>query len=150
MTRREHYILRITGAHKEYQAAEVAVTLLMDKVRADPSFLAPVDLRSRVATQLRENLENTYVVRLYSEFEAGLRDAWKNAWGRTSEPPTRDLLDSAAARRGINQDVLDFAHRVRVFRNELIHRKGDEVEPVTIGIASKRLCEFFGRLPKDW
>lgn len=150
MTKREHYDKRIKCASQEYQAAVVASRLLDERLKADPSFLDPAGLRKRDADALTSNLENTYLIRLYSEFEAGLRDVWWNAWGRTTEPPTRDLLDAAAARRKVSQDLLDYAHRVREFRNGLVHHSRSGNEPVTIIKAYEVLSNFFSRLPYDW
>ena len=47
----------------------------------------------------RDNLEPTYLIRLFAEFEAGLREAWALAFRQTTSPRMRDLIDSFAARR---------------------------------------------------
>ena len=48
---------------------------------------------------LSVRLEGTYVIRLFAEFETGLRLYWATI--RQTEPPTQHLLDGIAARRAI-------------------------------------------------
>ena len=58
-------------------------------------------------------LELTYIIRLFAEFETGLRLFWPTARG--TEPPgrTRDLVDGIAATRRIPFQELVNAHAVR-------------------------------------
>ena len=54
-------------------------------------------------------LEGTYIIRLYAEFEAGLRSFWEAS--RDSEPRMSQLLDLVASGPGIPDDELVNAHR---------------------------------------
>jgi hypothetical protein len=92
MSKRQVRLQRIRAVEREYLAASVAVELLDDRLRADPAFLAPYELRNRDAGSLRANLEATFFIRLFAEFEAGLRDAWARAFGRTTHPPQGERI----------------------------------------------------------
>ena len=150
MNHRQDRIDRIVAVEREYLAASVAAELLQERLDADPAFLAEHDLRSRDARNLLAHLEGTYVIRLCAEFEAGLRDAWQNAFGRPTQPPLRDLLAAVAARRLIPQDALDRADEVREYRNALVHLGATVVAPIPIADVRRHLCRFFSRLPSRW
>ncbi len=150
MSQRQERIDRIVAVEREYQAASVAADLLQEQLDANPAFLATHELRSRDARHLRAHLEGTYVIRLGAEFEAGLRDAWQNAFGRPTQPPLRDLLAAVAARRLVPQDTLDRADEVREYRNALVHEGASDAAPVSIADVRRHLCRFFSRLPSRW
>ena len=95
-----------------------------------------------------KRLEGTYIIRLFAEFETGLRLFWMTI--KPTEPSTRALLDGIAARRGIPTDPLASAHTVRVYRNTLVHERDEEVAPISIGGARSHLCRFFAFLPESW
>ena len=150
MNRREAYINKIETAYHEYLAASIAIELLEIRLRADPSFFTGRELRSRIARELRENLEGTYLIRLFAVFEAGLRDAWLNNWHRNKEPPVSTLIDAIATKRIIKEDWVDWVHKIRDHRNGLIHQDAAGVEPITIEESQKYLRAYFSSLPKDW
>jgi hypothetical protein len=75
MNKRDQRIERLRAVQRQYRAAVVALELLEKELRTNPSFLAAYDLRRRDATALRANLEATFFIRLFAEFESGLRDA---------------------------------------------------------------------------
>jgi hypothetical protein len=91
MGKRQERIERIKDVWREYVAATVAVQLLEDRLRSNPNFLTE-DASFRDAVHLRANLEGTFLIRLFAEFESGLRDAWRNAFRRTTHPPMKDLI----------------------------------------------------------
>ena len=150
MSQRQERIGRTVAVEREYLAASVAADLLQERRGADPAFLAAHELRSRDARNLRAHLEGTYVIRLCAEFEAGLRDAWQNAFGRPTQPPLRDLLAAVAARRLVPQDALDRADEVREYRNVLVHEGAPDVAAIPIADVRRHLCRFFSRLPSRW
>ena len=103
-------------------------------------------LRHIVKASVR--LEGTYVIRLFAEFETGLRLFWATI--RETEPPTQHLLDGIAARRAIPPERLANAHAVREYRNSLVHERDEEVAPISIAEAQGYLCRFFAFLPPTW
>lgn len=140
---------RIKGVEREYLSARLAADRLAAAVEADPaSFLGGLAVRD--IRQMREQLEGTYLIRLYSEFEAGLRLFWPTARGTDPPTRTRDLLDGLAATCRIPHAVLVAAHAVRDYRNRLVHVREDAVEPIPLAEARKRLCIFFAFLPPEW
>jgi hypothetical protein len=144
---RDAWLRRIKAVAREFRAAAVAVSLLEAQLRADPSALNVHGLRKRDATNLRARLEATYLIRLFAEFETGLREAWRRGMRQTTHPPMRDLLDAVAARRNVGTDWLDRTHAVRRYRNALVHETDEGATPVAMDDATEWLCAFFSRLP---
>ncbi|NLY01195.1 MAG: hypothetical protein GXY83_34320 [Rhodopirellula sp.] len=149
MIKRQQRLERIRAVEREYLAARAAVRLLVGRLRADPAWGESEGWRARDGVNLSENIEGTYVLRLYAEFEAGLRDAWVHLV-RDNHPPMRDLMVAMANQR-IPQDWLDEADEVRAYRNSLVH-EGDVADAMRISLVDvrSRLCRYFSRLPEDW
>lgn len=150
MSRREDRIERMRAVEREYLAAVEAIDLLAKALQADPAYLSSRDLRARDFQSLKKNLEATYLIRLYAEFESGLRDAWRNAFHQTSHPPMRDLLSAFAARRDIPQAWCDAVVAVREYRNSLVHEEREQAEAVPLNRSRSHLLRFFSFLPLDW
>jgi hypothetical protein len=150
MSKRQQRIERIRGIEAEFLAASTAVRLLARQLQTEPGLAASEGWRARDARNLKDNLEATYLIRLYAEFESGLRDAWANWLRRDTHPPMRDLLVAIANQR-IAQDWLDAADEVRQYRNVLVH-EGDvtQVTLVPLPEARGRLCRFLSGLPVTW
>lgn len=138
---------RIKAVEREYEAMRLASDRLLEEARRDPTILRD-DLELRDIANASKRLEGTYIIRLYAEFETGLRSYWMTI--RPTEPLTHDLLNGIAARRAIPADRLANAHEVRVFRNSLIHERDEEVVPISIGLVQRHLCRFFAFLPETW
>ena len=94
------------------------------------------------------NLEGTYIIRLFAEFETGARQYWNATWA--TDPKTVDLLDGLAARRAIPDTQRDNAHLVRDYRNGLVHDREDILAAVPMDVARHHLCHFFSFLPLTW
>lgn len=148
MRNRQERIKRVAGVEREYQAAVIAAALLGEKLRVDPSFLLP-SLEARDAKAMLANIEATFLIRLFAEFEAGLRDVWKDVSRKSTRPPMKVLIDRIAARQAISGPILDEVHHVRRYRNSLVHDDADSVEPLDLKSARRRLCRFLGRMPPE-
>src|SRR5271157_4654481 len=120
MIRRQQRIEWIAAVAKEHLAAKSAADLLATQLQADPNYGDSHGWEAGDGVAFKANLESTYILRLYAEFEAGLRDYWKNHLNRTTHPPMFQLLQSLADQR-ISTDRLDDADAVRVYRNFLVH-----------------------------
>jgi hypothetical protein len=94
------------------------------------------------------DLEPTYLIRIYSEFEVTLRDYWKRRLGKRTQPKAEVLMNRIASHQHMRTDILGNAHAVRDFRNSLVH--GGAAKPVTIDEAKKYLCQFLSDLPPQW
>ena len=147
MHRRDHWLKRIKAVEREYKVllygANHVVGLVQKGTLILPSLLRPRDLFSAV-----DRLEPTYFVRLFAEFETGIRQYWDTT--RDTNPKTRDLIDSLAAKRPIPRTVLVNAHQVREYRNSLVHEREDTPQEIRMDEARGVLCTFFSFLPNSW
>lgn len=139
---------RIKAVEREYWSTRIAIDRLSAQVTHDPGILGngprPRDLESA-----DENLEGTYLIRMFAEFETGVRSYW-----RTIRPRARTPVESLLARVGdrceIPLDVIQDAQTVREYRNQLVHDRDEQVKAVTIADARHRLATYFARLPIKW
>ncbi len=150
MRRRDERIERIRAVEREYQVAQAAVSLLRAQLDADPSALNTQGLRYRDFAQLNQNLDATYLLRLFAEFETGLRQAWQNGFGRTTHPRVVELVASLAAQCVVPADCQERVHEVRRYRNSLVHEEDSDVAVIPLAQARGHLCRFFSFLPSDW
>ena len=95
-------------------------------------------------------LEGTYLIRLFAEFETGLRDYRAAKRSARSPSRTRDLLDSVAAMREIRLEVLANVQGVREYRNALVHERAGVMVAPSIAEARRHLCRYFSFLPPGW
>lgn len=104
-------------------------------------------------SQSENDLEVTYLVRLFAEFESALRSFWRPNRGKKKKtrPQTKQLLDLIASIRKIGYTELKNAHTVRDYRNVLIHDNelDENVDPISIEEARRRLMLYFMRLPYE-
>ncbi len=140
---------RIKAIERAYLVARLAIDRLLTQVQADPTILVG-DVKPRDLGPAREVLEGTYAIRLFAEFETGLRSYWKMDLGRRTRPNTGNLLDAIASRRRIEATLIARAHAARAYRNSLVHERGESIPIVTITDVRATLCAFLGRLPENW
>jgi hypothetical protein len=141
------WIRRIRAIELDHSSTRLALDRLLVEARRDPMILEG-SLKLQDIVNASGRLEGTYIIRLFAEFETGLRLFWATI--RDTEPPTQHLLEGIAARRGIPPDRLAGAHAVREYRNSLVHERDDGVAPISIAEARGRLCRFFAFLPPTW
>ena len=132
---RARYLSRVKSVEREYLIVQLAMERLRQDCRSDPSLLEEIKLRD--IEDAAELLEPTYLIRLFAEFEAGLRSFWLSSRG---DPPsrTRDLLDGVAAKRTIPLPMRLGAHSIRDARNAIVHH-GLRVPNIPIAESRKRL-----------
>ena len=138
---------RIKAVEREYTALRQAADYFQRATRDDPT-ICKGNLRPGEIIAASQNLEGTYLIRLFAAFETAVRQYWNTNWD--SYPKTVDLLNGLAARCGIPDTQRDKAHLVRAYRNNLVHEREDEQETVTIALARSSLCHFFSFLPHQW
>jgi hypothetical protein len=140
---------RIKAVEREYSAARLAIYRLLAAAE-QASLRLEGELTLRDIRHASERLEGTYLVRLFAEFETGLRLFWSTI--KATDPPsrTRDLLDGIAATRHIPHDRLADVHAVREYRNSLVHEREEPTDPVSIAQARNHLNRFFSFLPLQW
>jgi hypothetical protein len=150
MKERQERLERMRAIEREFRIVKIAINRLHESLRTDPALLRAEQLKPADAGKASANLEATYLIRLFAEFEAGLRDAWENGFHQPTTPRTRELLEAVAARRLVPDEIRDNAQAVRVYRNSLVHEGGEDADPVTFDDARKYLGTFFSRLPLNW
>jgi hypothetical protein len=139
--------IRIKAVEREYEAMRQGAEHFQQAARADPTILQG-DWRHREIVKASRNLEGTYLIRLFAEFETGARQYWGTQ--RDTHPKTAELLDGLAARCGIPTRYRANAHAVREYRNALVHEREDRPKPLLIAEARGYLCTFFSFLPQQW
>lgn len=144
-----NWLTRIKDVEREHAVTRLSTDRLLADAEHDPTVLTG-DLRPRDVRKASERLDGTYVIRLFAEFESGLRCFWPTARGGDAPGRTRDLLDGVAATRQVPHDDLDNAHAVREYRNHLIHEREAPLPEISIPDARRRLCLFFRFLPPEW
>ncbi len=145
---RDEWNERIKAVERQYHTARFGIERLRADVQRDPTIARQAPERLHIA-DARRDLEFTYLVRMFAEFESGLRSFWKvEKPGR--KPRTEHLLDGVASTRSIANDLLANAHAVRRYRNNIVHEHDEEMEPIPIVEARKHLMLFFRRLPFRW
>ena len=147
MPRSYDWQLRIKAVELRYAAAHLAISRLLETARRDPTVLTG-GLEFGDVVSASKDLEGTYLIRLFAEFESGSRLYFDTL--RDTNPRTKDLLDSLAALCGISEVHRDNAHAVREYRNCLVHERMEEAVPISIARARSYLCCFFSHLPNEW
>lgn len=99
-----------------------------------------------------DNLERTFVMRLFSEFEGVLLDYWEHGLGRETDPKAVDLINGIAAScpLPIGHAHRDDVHHVRRYRNGLVHPRADPVDPLTVDQCLNRLGKYLAYFPQSW
>jgi hypothetical protein len=154
MIKRRQRLQRIANVAQEFLAAMTAAEWLQGCQDADPSFSKKHGWEAKAGIDFCENVEATYIVRMYAEFEAGLRDYWKSHLKRDTRPKMEQLVRHAIPNQDFSQDTIDDADDVRKYRNYLVHEMEDEVpegvRAFTVTEAKRCLCAYFGRLNARW
>lgn len=138
---------RIKAVEREFLAMRQAADRFRLAAIADPTILEG-NLRQGEIVVASKNLEGTYIIRLFAEFETGARQYWAANWD--TDPKAVDLLDGLAARCLIPDTQRSNAHLVREYRNALVHEREEEPEAMPIAVARSYLCHFFSFLPPRW
>lgn len=138
---------RIKAVECEYVAMRQAADHFRNAASNDPTILVEKLRHAEIALASR-NLEGTYVIRLFAEFETGARQYWEATWN--TDPKTLDLLNGLAARCRVPDIQRNNAHLVRDYRNSLVHEREDKTEALDIGKARGILCRFLSFLPARW
>lgn len=146
------WLSRVKAVEREFYAARSTVERMRGLVARGEAVLTDAgvgDLESAA-----QNLESTYMIRLWAEFETAVRSYY--GW-RRNEPfsriRTRDLIDAVAGvrlGRAISGDVRERVHAVREYRNSLIHARGDSSTAVALSDARRVLNLYLCRLPETW
>ena len=114
---------RIKAVEREYQAVRSSVGHMRRVITDGAEGLTGATVGDLLTAN--ENLEGTYLIRLWAEFETAVRSYY--GWlvhDPDSRIGTHDLINTVAGvRRGraISEDVRRAVHAVRDYRNTLVH-----------------------------
>jgi hypothetical protein len=142
------WMQRIKAVEREYGAIRFGTERLLIAVDDDPSILADQVKRPDIRTA-SERLEGTYIVRVFSEFETALRH-FIRVFHIRRPSGTEALINRVRDRGHVPQIDADAVHRVREYRNALVHERSKPGSPVTIRETTKFLCIFLSRLQRLW
>ena len=112
---------RIKAVEREHRAIRVATDYRLAAINNDPAIVQGQVERPDI-TKASENLEGTYIVRIFSEFETALQH-FIRAFNIPKPRSTEALVNRVRDRGHIPQDVADAVHRVRDYRNVLVHER---------------------------
>ncbi len=95
-----------------------------------------------------ENLEMTYIIRLFSAFEVLLRIHFVlRSAGRPDRRSAYDLINMAASKYRIQTNVGADVQRVREYRNQAVHLSEVHQEEMTFDMTRSSLNKFLMWLP---
>ncbi len=140
---------RIKQLTNHYQTALRTVRAMIQLAELHPEYLRDYDLDPIEMRAVAKQLHDVYFTQLFACFESCLRDYWRTDVRDTS-PPTKQLLSSIAARRGVPQNTLDVVHDIRNYRNYLIHEEHTATRECTIDESVNHLNTYIARLPRQW
>jgi hypothetical protein len=148
---REYAFNMLRRVHDELNSGHFAIAHVLATWHTPRVHSAVVQTGHTHAQLLRcyANLEMTFILRLFTQFEATLRDYWLVGMGRTTEPGMFDLMEGIAASRSINRADLALAHGVRDFRNHLTHEI-ERTPRLDFSTCACRLGRYLRWLPLDW
>ncbi len=141
------HIRRLAQVDDEYEAAQVSVTYAKENWAS--LHFAEV-FASATLGKLRQasaGIEATYTIRLFSAFEAILRDYLPR---RSPALPDRrsayELINKAASSLRIPNSIRDGVQLVREFRNSTVHEGGTQSDALTFDDARTFLNKFLAWL----
>jgi uncharacterized protein YutE (UPF0331/DUF86 family) len=139
---------RIKAVERAYGVIRFGTDRLVAAVNDDPSILIRQLNRSDIGTASRR-LEATYIIRVFAEFETALQHFLQVFHVR--RPRQTEALVNRVRDRGRIPDIhADAVHRVRVYRNVLVHARTDPVDEASIREATSFLCTFLSRVQRIW
>jgi hypothetical protein len=142
------HVQRLAAVRAEYEAAGLALEYLQQTWHQ----LGGRGRRGSVEfPHIREaalNLEITYLIRIFTEFESLLNRHLAERYPALRMPRTAEaLINRVALRERIPDPIRAAAQAVREYRNEVVHRRAALGFAPTIEAASAALNRFLARLP---
>jgi hypothetical protein len=142
---------RIRGTVKEFEAARFCLIHVQEGIIAGAALRKTDPVQSSDISKCRRNLESTYLLRLFAEFEFVLRSylAVVRPSPRPRQKRMEHLINRIAAARTIPYDIYADVHQVRVHRNDLVHVL-EGLGVLTFYECKSRLGKFLRYLPPKW
>jgi hypothetical protein len=139
---------RIKAVEREYKVIRFGTDRLIVAAKDDPAILKGAVMRPDINTA-SAHLDGTYLVRVFAEFETALRK-FTSVFHIRRPGSTEALVNRVRDRGHVPQLETDAVHRVRDYRNLLVHDRLGNVGPVSIREATGYLCTFLSRVQRIW
>ena len=137
---------RLRRVEREYLAARAALSYAE---REWASIRHRDEWSGRTLGQVAEalfRLEATYLIRLFAEFEAILRDYWPTVMTAPVPPRVETLVNRLGSRSRVPADVRTEVSAVQHYRNTLVHEGARRVPPRSFPEARRALNLFLRHL----
>ena len=141
-------IHNLAAVQQEFGAARAALSYAEKQwAQATEDALLRGVSRSQVTAALGK-VEQTYLIRLFSEFEAMLK-AYLDSRKEIVPSKAYDLINKVAKRQRANvpDDKRDAVHLVREYRNAVVHAQGGGAAAVSFRQALSALNQYLVFLP---
>ncbi|QVL31487.1 hypothetical protein KIH39_21980 [Telmatocola sphagniphila] len=142
------WMTRIKAVEREYGAIRFVTDRLLEEMTVNPAILGNRIIRRDIVTA-SSHLEGTYIVRIFSEFETALQH-FIRAFHIRKPRGTEPLINRVRDRCRIPQADAEAVHKVREYRNILVHERTKFVVPVDMREATRVLCIFLSRVQGIW
>jgi len=139
---------RLRAIESEYLSCHAALSFA---VREWATVAEGPEWHGRVRSQAQEalaRLEDTYIIRLFSEFEALLREYWADTEATAVPDRVEDLINRFGSKYRLPERIRTQAHDVQYYRNALLHRGARRRGAVPFGSARRALNFFVAQLPE--
>lgn len=130
------------------EAAKAATAYFYGVCRKNPNIISGRLFRLRDIKNCNEDIEDTYLVRLFALFEVTLRNFLEKSLRRKSKPDVSALINRVASRQRVQEDIRQKVHTVRDYRNSLVH--AGKATPMSLREARRYLNQFLANLPREW
>lgn len=149
--RRFDWHQHLTEVWGEHRSTRVAVDRLREAVAATPDLLKNDPIARERLRRAHENLEGTYIIRLFAAFEAALR-SYTLAKHPNRRTNAANMIDEIGGKHGhgIQMGIRERAHGVRQVRNYWAHESDESPGSMTIDEARARLQAYLSELDDDW
>ena len=145
------WMKRVKSVEREYLASRLAIDRVGSTIASNPTILGEI-VKVRDVLQSDANLEGTYIIRIFAEFETGLRKFWnrKRPEEHKKNTPAEVLVDQVAAEAHVPDDVIVRVHNVRELRNLLVHETDEPLAKMQIRDVRSCLCTYLHNLYTIW
>ena len=139
---------RVKAVEREYTALRFTTDRILRAIDEGGIDLEE-DLKRLDVHRASERLEGTYIIRLFSEFEVALKTILRERKIKRFPQNAKPLIDRVASYGRFFGAILDNAHIVREYRNELVHNLVYGIPDdrrMRIRIVTSYLCTFLHRI----
>lgn len=139
---------QINSVENEFRANRIALEFLLPRLNSEPKELRE-GLSPRIFQHVINNLERTFFIRIFAEFEGCLRSYYSSY--KKTEPMVSQLIDSIGSKSKMPHSRIAAVHLIRESRNQIIHIPlGFASAVVNLESARSGLQRYVAFLPEIW